>query len=53
MKVEIDINVVCPSCGCVMTRFGDYVACCSRPCEHYGRKFEKPVITLKEYKDNE
>jgi hypothetical protein len=48
MKVEVDINVICPECGCVMTRFADHVSCQTTSCENYNKEFEKPKIALHE-----
>jgi hypothetical protein len=46
MIVEIDINVVCPVCGFVMTRFKNFVTCKSQECKNFDVKFEKPTIQI-------
>jgi hypothetical protein len=49
MKVEIELNVICPECGCIMTRFAaGFVSCQTTHCGYYGRKFEKPTIAIHE-----
>lgn len=53
MNAEIDINVFCPWCGFVMERHDSYISCNNIICVHFGKRFEKPKITLREIAEGE
>lgn len=55
MIVEVDINVVCPKCGCVMVRHREIgsVICGTKGCSNCGVQFEIPRLILHQKYDTE
>ena len=49
MKATINTNLIC-TCGAVLAKVEDKLTCRNEDCKNYGKKFEKPSITLKEAK---